>query len=166
MATLQTLLVPIDGSPPSLAALDHGVELAVDYDARVDVLHVVPLEDPLSPDARIEVEREMNEAVARARMTLGARVMFRTVVGDPIREIVEAARQGIDLIVLGTHGRIGRLHELLGSVTEGVVRNAPCPVLTVRDPSAGYQSFAELRHHRPSLSDPESTRPGAEPPQR
>ncbi len=70
-----------------------------------------------------------------------------------MRRIVEVAGDGFDLIVMGTHGRVGRLHELLGSVAEGVVRNAPCPVLTVRDPREGYQSFAERRHHRPTVAE-------------
>lgn len=55
--------------------------------------------------------------------------------------------------MMGTHGRVGRLYAILGSVAEGVVRNAPCPVLTVRDPSDGYQSFSDSRHHRPTLAE-------------
>jgi nucleotide-binding universal stress UspA family protein len=152
MATLQSILVPMDGSPPSIAALDHAVALSQDFGATIDVLHVVPLEDPLGADARAEVERDMDTAVARARAELGRRLERRTVVGDPLREIVEAARE-VDLIVIGTHGRIGRLYSMLGSIAEGVVRNAPCPVMTVRDPSGGYQSFAERRHRRPSLAE-------------
>ncbi len=58
-----------------------------------------------------------------------------------------------DLIVIGTYGRIGRLHAMLGSVAEGVIRNAPCPVLVVRQPGSGYQSFAERRHGRPTLAE-------------
>jgi nucleotide-binding universal stress UspA family protein len=153
MKTLQAILVPVDGSLASIAALDHAVALANDYDARLDVLHVIPPTDPLSPAVRVEVERAVDAAIACAQSLLGARVTRQIAIGDPVREIVERARDGFDLIVMGTHGRTGRLHELLGSVAESVVRNAPCPVLTIRDASSGYQSFAERRHHRPTLAE-------------
>ncbi|MBX3159014.1 MAG: universal stress protein [Deltaproteobacteria bacterium] len=157
MAMLKSILVPIDGSPGSLAALDHAVSLAVDYDAAIDVLHVVHPEDATSPDAWEEVGRAMNGAIDRAQAALDdQRLTRRVVTGEPLPTIVDLAqRDHYDLIVMGTHGRVGRLHSLLGSVAEGVVRNAPCPVLTVRDPSGGYQSFAERRHHRPSVADAE-----------
>ena len=64
--------------------------------------------------------------------------------GDPLLRILETAG-GYDLVVMGTHGRVGRLHTLIGSVAEGVVRNAPCPVLTVRVP-IGSESFGERIH--------------------
>ena len=68
--------------------------------------------------------------------------------------IVDRARAGqYDLLVLSTHGRTGLSHLLMGSVAERVVRTAPCPVLTVRDSHDGYQSFAERRHHRPSVAE-------------
>jgi nucleotide-binding universal stress UspA family protein len=153
MQTLQSILVPLDGSPPSLAALDHAVALATDYNARVEVLHIVPTRDPLTAEARAGAERAIQEAFDRAKDVLGDRIGRSLKVGDPISEIIQQARDRADLIVMGTHGRVGRLHELLGSVAEGVVRNAPCPVLTVRDQSGGYQSFAERRHHRPSLAE-------------
>ncbi|NVB83043.1 MAG: universal stress protein [Kofleriaceae bacterium] len=153
METLHSILVPVDGSAPSLAALDHAIALALDYGANVDVLHVVPTEDPLGPDARAEDERAMDAAYEQARDQLGDRLSRHTVTGDPVQEIVDAAGGDIDIIVLGTHGRIGRLRQFLGSVAEGVIRNAPCPVLTVRDRSEGYQSFSERRHGRPTLGE-------------
>jgi nucleotide-binding universal stress UspA family protein len=152
MPTLQSILVPMDGSPPSLAALEHAVVLAHDYSARIEVLHVISSSDPVGPDARKEIASAMDVAVERAQSFLGARVAQRTAIGDPLREIIDAA-QDVDMIVMGTHGRLGRLHALLGSVAEGVVRNAPCPVLTVRDPTGGYEGFAERRHRRPSLAE-------------
>lgn len=157
MNTLESILVPIDGSPASLAALDHAVTLAQDYGASVDVLHVVPIRDPLTAEVRAESERAIEAAVERAKQALGDRLRRSRKVGDPLVEIVQHARDRVDLIVLGTHGRIGRLHELLGSIAEGVIRNAPCPVLTVRDQTGGYQSFAERRHSRPSLAEPRTT---------
>ena len=157
MAALRSILVALDGSRSSLAALEHAIALAEDYEATIEVLHVISHEDTLSAVARREVESAMEAGIARARAALGARVSCRTTVGDPLREIVNAARD-VDLIVMGTHGRIGRLHALFGSVAEGVVRNAPCPVLTVRDSSEGYQSFAERRHGRPSLTEETSAK--------
>lgn len=153
MNTLQSILVPVDGSPASIAALDHAVALASDYNARIEVLHIVPIDDPLTQQARAEIEAAMDSAFERANQSLGDRITKLTKVGDPLQVIVQQARGDVDLIVMGTHGRIGRIHELLGSVAEGVIRNAPCPVLTVRDMTGGYQSFAERRHPRPPLAE-------------
>lgn len=159
MAALRRILVPIDGSPPALAALDHAIALSEDGDARIDVLHVEPpdgVDDVRSPapSVRGELDDLLDAAIERAQDRVPGRVVRRTVTGDPVRTIVETASDGgYDLIVIGTHGRVGRLHALLGSVAEGVVRNAPCPVLTVREPGGEYQSFAERRHGRPSLAE-------------
>lgn len=153
METLRSILVAVDGSEPSIAALDHALALAADYGAHLDILHVVSSEEPLSAEARADVDSAMDVAIDRARAAHGSRVTHRTVQGDPVREIVEAARDRSDLIVIGTHGRSGRLHVMLGSVAAGVMRNAPCPVLTVRDPGPGYESFAERRHGRPTLAE-------------
>ena len=159
MAALRSILVPADGSPPSLSALAHAVALAEESDARIDVVHV-EVSTLLSPENRDEDEAALDAAIEQARAELGERVSHRTLSGDPLRTIIEVASSGdYDLVVVGTHGRIGRLHALLGSVAEGVVRNAPCPVLTVREPGAGYQSFAERRHGRPSLAEQQSTSP-------
>jgi universal stress protein A len=153
MAALRKILVPLDGSEPSLAALEHAITLALESSATVEILHVLSARETLSLPLRADADRAMEAAVDRARDALGTRISRNTVAGDPVREIVERAGRGIDLIVIGTHGRTGRLHALLGSITEAVVRNAPCPVLTVRDPGPGYQSFAERRHGRPSLAE-------------
>ncbi|MBX3187927.1 MAG: universal stress protein [Labilithrix sp.] len=161
MAALHTILVPVDGSAPSLAALAHAVALAEDAGATVEVLHVdgpdefvVGSSTPISPSVRAEISRRMEDAVARAEAQLGDHLSRRTTSGDPLRTIVESASEGaFDLIVMGTHGRIGRMRTMLGSVAEGVIRNAPCPVLTVREPSIEYQSFAERRHGTPSLAE-------------
>lgn len=161
MAALHTVLVPLDGSEPSIAALEHAVALVEDFDAKVDVVHVEAPDEfevgsmtPISSGAREELEEAMNTAVARAQDRIGARLSRRIVPGDPLRKIIEIANDGdYDLIVMGTHGRVGRLRSMLGSVAEGVVRNAPCPVLTVRQPGGDYQSFAERRHGEPSLAE-------------
>lgn len=161
MGPMHKILVPVDGSPPSLSALDYALALARDGDATIDVLHVegpdersLTTRSSLGPDVGDTYQRAMDEAFERARRALGERVSRRTVSGDPLRTIVETAAAGrYDLIVIGTHGRTGRIHALLGSVTAGVVRNAPCPVLTVREPGESYESFSEHRHHRPTLAE-------------
>lgn len=157
----QKILVPVDGSNPSLAALDHAMALAGDG-GQVVMLHVAaegPQDSTASslaaptPSERDALGQRLDDAFTRSHDQLGARVLRRDERGDPLRTILEIARdERFDLIVMGTHGRVGRLHAILGSVAEGVVRNAPCPVLTVREPGAGYESFAEKRHGRPSVS--------------
>lgn len=163
MTALQSILVPVDGSAPSLAALEHAISLAENLGARIDVLHVEvdALEEspsPLTSSIRGAIEpaakAAMTAEISAARDRLGDRLSVRTEVGDPLRTIVTVANEGrYQLIVIGTHGRVGRLHAMLGSVAEGVVRNAPCPVLTVRPTGSGYQSFAERRHGRPTLAE-------------
>ncbi|HVJ92458.1 MAG TPA: universal stress protein [Labilithrix sp.] len=162
MASIRNILVPFDGSPPAIAALEHALALAEDCTGtHIDVLHVEAPDEfevgstaPAAPAARKEMECAMEGAIGRAREMVGDRVARHDVAGDPLRRIVEIASEGhYDLIVMGTHGRVGRLHELLGSVAEGVVRNAPCPVLMVREPGGEYQSFAERIHGRPSLAE-------------
>ena len=70
-----------------------------------------------------------------------ATTMVTTLVGSPAGEILRyATEQEVDLIVIGTHGRGAIGHMLLGSVTERVVRKAPCPVLTVRHPQHEFVS--------------------------
>ena len=159
--SIESILVPVDGSSPSLAALDHAIVLAEDSGAALDILHVAVADEfnvgesiPLSSEAHDDIEAALDAAVELALERLGPRVERLEIPGEPERVIVEAARAGnYDLIVIGTHGRIGRLHDLLGSVAEGVVRNAPCPVLTVRESGGGYQSFAERRHGVPSIAE-------------
>jgi nucleotide-binding universal stress UspA family protein len=161
MSGPQSILVPVDGSPPSLAALEHALVLAEDDLAtRIDVLHVEAPRDvgggmlrALSPDAREQIDQALVRAMESARARLGDRAQLVRVSGEPLRMILDTARtNGYDLIVIGTHGRMGRIASLLGSVAEGVVRNAGCPVLTVREPGEGYQSFAERRHRRTSVA--------------
>jgi universal stress protein A len=162
MSHVRKILVPVDGSPPSIAALDHAVALAEDLGATLEVIHIetpdrfeVGSATPAVAGARQEEDREMSDAVEIARGRLGDRVSRRTESGDPVRRILEAAREdAVDLVVIGTHGRVGRLHAILGSVAEAVVRNAPCPVLTVRESDGEAESFAERVHGRQRVAAP------------
>jgi len=145
LMTIKTILVPTDFSEPSALALDYGKQLAQAFSASIHLLHVV--QDPMTqawaveygalpPDllknlqdrARTDLEKALP---APDRTAYGAQLV--TAVGSPFSEIVNYAKaHGVDLIVMGTHGRGVIAHAVLGSVAERVVRLAPCPVLTVR----------------------------------
>ena len=145
MLTLRRLLVPIDFSEPSEAALKYGVALARAFNAKLYLLHVLakaPAENRESVEHPIGLFERMQDA---ARERLGNILTdhqakdlpseFTTQVGTPYIEIIRYAKDhDIDLIVMGTHGRGPVAHMLMGSVAENVVRRAPCPVLTVRHP--------------------------------
>ena len=154
MVVLKHILVGTDFSEPSAVALAYGRELARTFSARLHVLHVV--QDILSlPGAEFYSASMANlqtstEAAARDqlkalfteddRSQLGVDAVVHSASNIP-RAIVEYAETaGIDLIVMGTHGRGGLAHALMGSVAERVVRDAPCPVLTVRHPQREFVS--------------------------
>ena len=161
MGHIQRILVPVDGSPPSLAALSQAVELADDLRASVDVLHVIAPDEfevgsttEVADVARATEDRGMEAAVAAAKQRLGDRLKRRRMPGDPIRTILEvAAAERFDLIAMGTHGRVGRLETLVGSVATGVTRNSPCPVLVVRRPDGEEESFKERVHGTPTIAE-------------
>lgn len=146
MIEMEKILVPMDFSDCSDAALRYGRALAEAFGASLHLLHVVqdPYTQPWAAEAFPAPLGEMlqqwqEQARTRLVAVLGekdrAAATIATVVGSPFYEIVRyAAEQEIDLIVIGTHGRGPVAHMLLGSVAEKVVRKAPCPVLTVRHP--------------------------------
>jgi nucleotide-binding universal stress UspA family protein len=144
MLTLNKVLVASDFTPSSLPALRYGLDLAARTGAALHLVHVeVYLGDPytmatwsdeLVGQARAELQR-MLEEVAEAQSIDLHRVPAETVV---LRDLSAAGaitryagEQAIDVVVMGTHGRRGLRHLLLGSVAEEVVRQSPCPVLTV-----------------------------------
>jgi nucleotide-binding universal stress UspA family protein len=160
MDHIRKILVPMDGSRCSDAALSQAVALAEDLGADVEVLHITAPDEfevgsttETADSVRQQSDREMDASVAAAERRLGGRLKRRSESGDPLRKILEVAAEGVDLVVMGTHGRVGRLHSLLGSVAEGVVRNSRCPVLTVREPGGEGESFAERLHGRSTLAD-------------
>jgi nucleotide-binding universal stress UspA family protein len=140
---LKQILIPIDFSDYSDQALRWGVSLAQKYGAQLLLLHVIPevLEEvsarestgeQLVIDLTAEVEAQLHE-IARQGLKEGVAVDMRVADGEPADAILRMARQEkIDLIVMGTHGRTGLSHLLLGSTAEAVVRAAACPVFTVR----------------------------------
>ncbi len=146
MTTPKRILVPTDFSDASTRALEYAKSLASVYGASLDLLSVVPepfvLPDPSTfyvplPSAYIEGLRKDAETHLQAALSPAERARFNArsavLFGRPFGEILDyATREGIDLIVMGTHGYGALAHAVLGSVAERVVRSAPCPVLTVR----------------------------------
>jgi nucleotide-binding universal stress UspA family protein len=150
MSTIARILCPIDFSDFSQRALDYAATLSRWYGASLAVLHVYPspisMTGPLAPFAPVEpvplpaadlhaLRRQVAGCVPsalQARISISA----EAVEGDPPREILAAA-ESADLIVMGTHGRSGVERLVLGSVTETVLRKAPCSLLTVPLTAAG-----------------------------
>ena len=145
------ILVPVDFSVCSLAALAHAAAVARASRSTIDVLHVWPLAHPLSIDALASdragappwarvvelAETEAGEALASVLSDLEARGVDeprgRVECGEPAEVILRAAREGgYDLIVMGTHGHGGVADRVRGGVAEQVIRRSRCPVLTIR----------------------------------
>jgi nucleotide-binding universal stress UspA family protein len=139
-----SVLVPMDGSEQSWSALEHAVERF--DEATVLVLRVV---DPVQAgygvgsgatavaddwlESQHEAAEAMFEDVRELAEQAGATVETHTAVGRPARTIEEfAEEQGLDHVVVGSHGRDGVARVLLGSVSEKVVRRSPVPVTVVR----------------------------------
>src|SRR5262249_48385290 len=139
-------------SPGSAAAFDYACDLARDYDARLIVLHAVGPIVPVAADGMIvsppldelrEIARKQLDAIRPANPAL--RVERAARAGPSRQAILEAAAEfRADLIVMGTHGRTGFRRLVLGSVTEEVLRKAPCPVLTVKVPVPETPPAAEV----------------------
>jgi nucleotide-binding universal stress UspA family protein len=145
------ILVPVDFSPHSDRAFGYATTLAQRFDARLGLIHVV--EDPFItgawntevyvPNAGELLEGLIANAEQRlaalkgSAAALGLTAETAVITGRPAHAIVEHAKEGsFDLIVMGTHGRTGLSHIVMGSVAERVVRTAPCAVLTNRAPEA------------------------------
>jgi universal stress protein A len=143
MPAFKSLLCPVDFSDCSRHALDKACELAAATHARLTLAHIwqPPLygipDVPISADLIGGIVEEDDQllakwlAIAKAAGVADARSI--TVTGAPSEEIVKLLAPGeYDLVVMGTHGRTGLTHVLMGSVAERVVRHAPCAVLVVR----------------------------------
>jgi nucleotide-binding universal stress UspA family protein len=150
MIALKKVVVATDFSEPSDAALTYGRELARSFGAQLTVVHVV--DDSMSRAYGIDGGMILGDREIQRQIEASAREQLNAAISDADREqlkaeplvlvsaapataIVSYAREArTDLIVMGTHGRGGMAHLLMGSVSERVVRTAPCPVLTVRHP--------------------------------
>jgi nucleotide-binding universal stress UspA family protein len=150
-------MVPTDFSPASEIAFNYAVDLAAREGAAIHLLHVI--DDAMFataypdgfytelPGLRTqmidEAQKRLNELAARCQ---AAKVLVTTevLVGRPAAGIAQEAKaREMDLVVMGTHGRSGLAHLMLGSVAERVLRLAHCPVLTVRETSRAADLIAE-----------------------
>jgi len=146
--TISNVLVPTDFSEGSAAALDYARLLCRKFGARVHLLHILEttgfvnvisangyaaIIPDLFNDLVAEKQKELDALLTSEEVQCFRATMTVRRAGSPAREIARyAAAEHVDLIVMGTHGRHGLAHFLLGSVAEGVVREAACPVITVR----------------------------------
>jgi universal stress protein A len=135
----QHVLIPLDFSESSHQVLEYAINLAHQLQARVTLLHVIYI----PPVVEVDLSTHMQEIDAAAQRSIAASfqrvqqagLAGQTIVvpGVPWQEIVQRAKDlQVDLIIMGTHGRTGLQHMLLGSVAEKVVRLAPCSVLVTR----------------------------------
>jgi nucleotide-binding universal stress UspA family protein len=143
----QHILVPVDFSEYADQALTYAMELASKLGARLTLLHVIqrPIAgarsmavslDPYFHQVELMAGETMEEQARRAHEA-GLACDVAIVQGEPFQQIIDlASTKQVDLIVMGTHGRTGLQHFLLGSVAERVVRLAPCPVLVTRRPTS------------------------------
>ncbi|MGB8412428.1 MAG: universal stress protein [Candidatus Binatus sp.] len=150
MLQFERILCPVAFDPNSLVALRLASELAQERKATLYLLHVVAIppgpEVALSFDKMEAAARTKLERLAREKVDGKARYEIEVMTGDPGVEVLQAAtRLGANLIVMATHGRRGLGHFVLGSVTERVVREAPCPVLTVRPKAPAAKSSPTRR---------------------
>lgn len=145
------ILLPTDFSATALSAFAPAASLAERLGATIDLLHVV--EDipvlpaisfehlPTLPSEAIHEEAETQahqqlQTLLVDELPAEVRGVGRVQRGNPAQEIIQcAAQHGYDLIVMSTHGHTGLKHVVLGSVTQKVVQQAPCPVLSVRAPA-------------------------------
>lgn len=161
--TIQRILLPTDFSEASANAKDYACALAGLLNADLHVLHVLPdcppqssLSGASSEIPRLEIERsaqqQLSALMADSRINL-EKVYRQIRFGNPVDQILNYAKDHhISLIVLGTHGRTGLSHALIGSVTENVVQLATCPVLTVHPEATAPCAVATESSQRQQLT--------------
>lgn len=155
MIQLNRILLPTDFSEYSKEASNFACEFVDRFGAELHLLHVLQDVSTAVPDMEMatslwgdymqELARSSELALADfldSKWEQGKSIVRSVREGAPFVEVIRYARENdIDLIVMGTHGRSGLAHALLGSVAEKVVRKGPCPVLTVRRKGAKADQF-------------------------
>lgn len=142
MPSIKTLLCPVDFSQMSRAVLDYAVFMVQSHQAQLKLIHVVDqlhgfdsykILHMTAIEITHEMERQARTQLKELVATLPIPATFDIRFGRAADEIVIQAKEDeVELIVMGSHGRSGISHLLVGSVAESVVRHAPCPVLVVR----------------------------------
>jgi len=141
MHLYQTILSPVDFDENSLAAVKHAVQLAAEMGATLHLLHVISIiptapeiVQSLEPQSDLSARQRLQQIADRELVGIKHQLHTKLSLASLIpKSILATAHElGADLIVMATHGRSGLPHLLLGSVAEAIVRNANCPVLTIR----------------------------------
>ena len=145
MSAVRKILVPTDFSLGARGALKLAISLARPMGASITLFNVFPLPNYILPDGTVflaeaptvaQIASRASDALTQIKHGLaseGLTVHVDAVAGAPADEIVRYARENaFDMVIMGTHGRTGLAHLLIGSVAERVVRTSSCPVLTVR----------------------------------
>jgi len=135
---LQKILCPVDFSRSGRYAFDYACAMAKRHGASLELLHIAEAsayaEDDM-PAGKVSYEQSLQMQLEEWAEQADCPAETRLITGIPCIEIVKHANNmQADIIVIGTHGRTGIKHLMIGSVAERVVRTASCPVLTVRHP--------------------------------
>jgi len=149
---INKVLVPIDFSDYSKNALRYATQFAKQFSAKMFLVYVVePVIYPADfsmgqvaiPSTDIDLQKRAEEELKNlAKNFIDPAIEVETIIktGKPFVEIIEtASEKDADLIIMATHGHTGVEHLLFGSTAKKVVRKAPCPVLTLREPIKGFQ---------------------------
>ena len=155
---IKKVLVPIDFSDYSKSSLRYAVNFAKKFNAEIYLIYVVepviyPPDFSMGQIAIPSVNAEWDERareelknLAKTEIPEGVKVKTILKNGKPFLEIIDtASEENIDLIIIATHGHSGVEHILFGSTAEKVVRKAPCPVLTLREPVKGFMFRDEMK---------------------
>jgi len=138
------IVCPVDFSEYTEGILRYAVSIAKKYDARLHLLHVIPnlnyftpYESFLTPENLVLIEKNIEKEIEKdfekivKNIDMPVKKIIKT--GVTFVEITDYVKEeNIDLVVMGTHGRSGIEHILIGSVAEKILWRSPCPVLTVR----------------------------------
>ena len=151
---IRRIMIPIDYSDNSKAALAYGAQFAQSFGASLDIIHVwdrpTYLTDavmvqrpgeahkPIGELIRENAQHDMAEFLSQLQLPSGLETSSRLLSGEPASALLTELKKGEhDLVILSTHGRTGLAHLLLGSIAEKLVRLSPVPVLTVPIPGRG-----------------------------
>jgi len=156
MLAFKIIVVPTDFSDHSLRALPYAVSLAEKFRARLKVVFVsepalqvadvawVGIDERSMSQEHIQEARRNLERIALEQVPTDVPVDAEVLTGDAVEAVISYARDvNADLIIMATHGRGGISHMLMGSVAEQIVRKAPCPVLTLKQPMSVSAAEAE-----------------------
>lgn len=152
MEMISKILVPIDFSDYSKNALRYAVDFSKKFSAKLFLIYVVepaiyPADFSMGqvaiPAMNLDMQDRAKEELDKlSQKEIGEEVVVETIIknGNPFVEISETASEiDADLIIIATHGHTGVEHLLFGSTAEKVVRKAPCPVLSLREPIKGFK---------------------------